>query len=91
MRSKSRGTTVEGKIARCLLGDLRPGVTGRDVREGEEMDPRLAGDAGRVLGGRVIRLPRSVSLVGEERRLVDEDVGTLRPLPRRTASARCRR
>ena len=44
-RSKSRGTTVAGKILRRLVRDLRPGVAGGEVREREQADARLAGDA----------------------------------------------
>ncbi len=45
------------------------------MREREELDPGFARDQRRLARRRVIRLARPVALVGEERRLVDEEVG----------------
>ena len=58
-----------------LARDLAAEVAVREVREREELDLGGARDAGRLVRGRVLRLPRALALVLAERRLVDEHVG----------------
>jgi len=59
-----------------LLHHLVPEVPRRDVCEREKLHARLLRDERRFARGRVRRLPRARALVGQERRLVDENVGT---------------
>ena len=44
------------------------------MRQREQLDLRCPSDAGRLVRGRVLRLPRALALVFTERGLVDEDV-----------------
>src|SRR5919106_4748614 len=59
-----------------LFDDLMAEVPRREVREREKLHARLASDERRAAGGRVESLLRPLRLVGEECRLVDEEVGT---------------
>ena len=64
MRSKSRGTTVAGKILAASSATSDPAYRAERCVSASRRDVRLARDERRVVGGRVVRLPRPVPLVG---------------------------
>ena len=75
IESKSRGSTVRGKIARASSRMRLDRVADREVREREHRHAGVPGERGRLGGGRVAGLGRPVVLLLGERRLVQQQVG----------------